>query len=94
MADDSINFSPSKAKIWVGLIASIIGVVGTAWAYGGSYHSKFATSQEIYTLAIQDKEDRLALIEFKEGNGTATPEDAANKQRILRRLADLKRHVD
>jgi len=102
--DDNISFNPARAKVIVGLIAAVLGLGGTVWAYGGSYHAQFsqqhhdhdqfATSAEIYTLAIQDKEDQLALIEFKESVGSATPEDASNKARIVRRLGDLKTKLE
>ena len=92
--DDSISFSLNKTKLILTIIASLIAIVGTAWSYGGSYHEQFATTADLYTLAIQDKEDSLSLIEFKESVGSATAEDGARKSTIVRRLADLKKKLE
>jgi len=94
MTDDNVSFSPTKVKTWIGVVTGLVALVAAGWGYGSSYHSQFAISAEIYTLAIQDKEDQLALIEFKESVGSATPEDQSNKARIVRRLTDLKKKLE
>jgi hypothetical protein len=94
MADDSVNVSPTKVKAWIGAIAALAALIGSAWGFGGTYHNQFATTADLYTLAIQVKEDDLSLIEFRESVGTSTPEDQAKKSTIIRRLADLKKELE
>ena len=100
-AKETITFNPKTLAVLVGLTISLFGAGFSIYTFGSSYHEQFATSttvdkqvsdlnKELITFAIQDKEDEIQLIEFKESSGTSDAEDDSRKKTLERRLASLK----
>ena len=102
---ETVTFNPKTLAVIVGLVITLFGAGFSVYTFGASYHDKFATSsrvdaqvidlnKEIITLAINDKEDDLSLIAFKQATGQASDLDEANKANIERRLEGLKDKLD
>ena len=100
-AKETVTFNPKTLAVIVGLVITLFGAGFSMYTFGSTYHEKFANSttvdsqvsdlnKELIVFAIQDKEDEIQLIEFKESSGTADAEDDSRKKTLERRLASLK----
>ena len=101
----TITFDFKKISIILGVLATIGGSAVAGYNMGSTYHLQFAQAElvdtqivnlnkEIITLAIQQKEDDLSLIEFKQATGSATDLDTADKANIIRRIDSLQIKLD
>lgn len=93
-----------RISVIVTLVLSLIAAGYSTYAWAQSYHSQFAqkdqvtiqfaqTKRSILEISIRDYEDQLFVIDFLIAEDQATPLDQAKKQKIERRLADLRRQV-
>lgn len=101
----TVTIDFKKWSIIIGVFSSLAVGTITGYTMGSNYHKQFAQAEvvesqiislnkEIITLAIQQKEDDLSLIEFKQATGSATDLDTADKANIIRRIDSLQIKLD